>query len=123
MFSFSDPFGIRRRKREEMERVIAPYVRPGDDELTKEAIHLALTTENFGRVGIGYCLFCEKLEMDRDEAEAMLLKLDERGIAPAIAVCKDLEFGKYGPQTVADLFKDDAGSVKPEPQTVADLFK
>lgn len=38
MFSFSDPFGIKRRKREKMEQLIAPYVRPDDDELTKEAL-------------------------------------------------------------------------------------
>ena len=105
MFDFSDPFGFKRRKREKMECVIAPYVHPGDDELTKEAIHLALTAENFSKAGLGFCLFCEKLQMDSGEAEAMLLKLEERGIAPAIAICKDLEIGKYGQQTVVDLFK------------------
>ena len=90
MFDFSDPFGFKRRKREKMERLIAPYVRPGDDELTRKAIYLALSDEFFGTSG--YNILQDDLGMEHHVIAATLLKLRDRGISSAAEMCEFMDF-------------------------------
>ena len=100
MFSFSDPFGIKRRRREKLERMIAPYVRPGDDELTKAALRLAFTEKNFGRGGLGYFILERELKQESDVIFDLLLKLKERGLESAARECEyyDIPGSQYETQ-------------------------
>lgn len=94
MFDFSDPFGIKRRRREKLERLIAPYVRPDDDELTKTALRLALTEKNFGRGGLGYFILERELKQESDVIFDLLLKLKERGLESAARECEYYDIPK-----------------------------
>ena len=96
--SFFDPFGIKRRKREKLERLIAPYVRPGDDELTKAALRLALTEKNFGRNGLGYYILERELKKNSGTIFDLLLKLKDRGLDSAARECEYYEL----PQSLSD---------------------
>lgn len=90
MFNLLDPFGIKRRKREKVERLIAPYVRPEDDELTQKIICLALTDEYFD--ACGYDMLQDDFGMEDHVIAAMLLKLRDRGIESAAKICKFMNF-------------------------------
>lgn len=92
--SFFDPFGIKRRKREKLERLISPYLRPGDDELTKAALRLALTEKNFGRDGLGYSIIERELDLKPRAIYDLLLKLKDRGIESAARECEFYELSE-----------------------------
>ena len=115
MFDLFDPFGTKKRKREEMERVIAPYVRPEDDELTKQAIHLALTNDNFPK--LGFCVLTDMLGVQRHVAAGLLLKLRDRGISSAAQVCEDLEI------TEKDTEEEPEGSAAAEAELYLHLLR
>ena len=84
MLDLLDLFGIGKRRKE----LIAPYVRPSDNALTKKAIYLALTKRNFADGNTGVQILKEKLGKDEATVKCMMLKLHKRGIASATSVCE-----------------------------------
>ena len=84
MFNLFDPFGFGKRR----EELMAPYVRPSDNALTKKAIYLALTEKNFANGNTGVQILKNKLGKDEMTVKCMLLKLHRRGIASATSVCE-----------------------------------
>lgn len=81
-----DPFGTRKRR----EELIAPYVRSSDNAQTKKAIYLALTKKDFGNGDTGVDILKKELGKDELSVKCMLLKLHERGVAPATSACESM---------------------------------